>query len=280
MELLTLPFVQRMLLAGALVSLVCGVIGTFVVVRRIVFISGGIAHTTFGGIGLAYVLQDRLGWSWCEPTLGAAAAAVIAALLLGTPWIRSRLREDSMIGAIWVVGMAAGVLLLGLVDRSHVLVVDPLSILFGNILLVEARDLVVTGALVAVVLLVVLVQFKDLHLLTFDEELARLSGIRVAALHRLLLVLVALTVVVMIKVVGVVLVIAMLTMPAATAGMFTRGVRSMMAAAVAVALVTTGGGILLSLALDTPPGATIVLLLSAVFAAGLGGRALLRPHRA
>jgi len=273
-ELLGLPFVQRMLVAGLLASVACGIVGTLVVVRRIVFISGGIAHTAFGGIGLAYYLQDRLAWTWFEPTWGAALFAMGAAAVVAAPQLRRRLREDSTIGVLWVVGMALGVLLLGLVDRTRVQVQDPVSLLFGNILLIDTHDLWLMAALVAVILLAVVLLFKDLQILTFDEEFARLSGVHVPFTNLLLLVLISLTVVVLIKVVGVVLVIAMLTIPAAIAGLAVKNLRAMMVLAVVIAIITTLGGAILSLILDLPPGATIVLLMSALFGVALGVRSL------
>ena len=119
-ELLQFPFVQRMLLAAFFASIACGIIGTYVVVKRIVFISGGIAHTTFGGIGFAYYLQ-QLGILYMEPLIGALIFALISAVIIGLPQIKNRLREDSTIGILWVVGMALGALFLNQVDRSVIL---------------------------------------------------------------------------------------------------------------------------------------------------------------
>ena len=214
-ELLQYPFIQRMLIAGILASVACGIIGTYVVVKRIVFISGGIAHTTFGGIGFAYYLQ-YLGVIVIEPLIGALLFALSAAVIMGFPFIRTRLREDSTIGILWVVGMALGVLFLNQVDRSKILVQDPVSILFGNVLLIQLQDLYLMVGLLVFILIITIVLYKDLHVLTFDEEFARISGIKVDLLYLVLMVLIALTTVVLIKVVGVVLVIAMLTIPAAT----------------------------------------------------------------
>ena len=272
LELLQLPFVQRMFAAGVLASIACGVVGTFVVVRRLVFISGGISHTTFGGVGLAYFLQDRLAWAWFEPTYGAALFALGAAAILATPSVRVRVREDSAIGVLWVVGMALGVLLLDLVDRSRVQVQDPVSLLFGNILLIQSRDLVVMAILVGAILVGVVLLFKDLQILTFDEEFAELSGVHVVAMNTLLLVMIALTVVVLIKVVGVVLAIAMLTIPAAVANLIVRDLRSIMIVATVLGVLATTTGTLVSLKLDCPPGAAIVLVMSGLFAVGLFGR--------
>lgn len=279
-SLLAQPFVVRMLVAAVLASVACGVIGTLVVVKRVVFLSGGIAHTTFGGIGLAYYLQDKAGWTWLEPTWGAAVVALGAAALLGTRWIRTRVREDSAIGALWVVGMAVGVLLLRAVDRTAVVVQDPMSLLFGNILLVQDRDLWTMGALVVVVVVITAVLFKDFQILTFDEEHARLSGVHVTAMNLLLMALIALTVVALLELVGVVLAIAMLTLPAATAGLFARDLRTMMLGATALSLVCSVAGSLLALPTDWPPGPTIVILLTTLFGAALAARQLVRRRTA
>jgi len=273
-ELLQLPFVQRMFIAGFLASISCGIIGSYVVVKRMVFVSGGIAHSTFGGIGFAYYLQFMLGWMWFDPLVGALIFALIAAIILGSPLMRNRIREDSTIGVLWVVGMALGILFIHAVDRSKILVQDPVSILFGNILLIKLQDLYLMVGLVIAIVFITILLYKDLQILTFDEEFARISGVNVNAMNILLLVLVAFTTVVLIKVVGVVLVIAMLTIPAAISGLFTHNLKMMMVLAVFVGVITTFGGSLLSLNYDLPPGATIVLLMGSVFVVSLLGKSI------
>ncbi len=263
-ELLQYPFVQRMFIAGFLASIVCGIIGTYVVVKRIVFISGGIAHTTFGGIGFAYYLQ-YLGIIYIEPMVGALIFALTAAIIMGLPFIRSRLREDSTIGILWVVGMALGVLFLNQVDRSKILVQDPVSILFGNVLLIKMQDLYLMVGLLILIIFITILLYKDLHILTFDEEFARISGINVDILYLILMVLIALTTVVLIKVVGVVLVIAMLTIPAAISNLFTHNLKNMMSLAIIIGCIVTFYGSLISLNYDLPPGATIVISLAIIF---------------
>jgi len=267
-ELLNYTFVQRMFLAGILASIVCGIIGTYVVVKRIVFISGGIAHTTFGGIGFAYYLQ-YLGVLLIEPLIGALFFALSAALILALPPIKKRLREDSTIGILWVVGMALGVLFLNLIDRSAITVQDPISILFGNVLLINSSDLGLMAILCIGIVILVSLLYKDLQILTFDEEFARISGIAVDLLYLLLLVLIALTTVVLIKVVGVVLVIAMLTIPAAIANLFSACLKKMMSLAIIISILTTLAGMIISLLSNIPPGATIVLLMAGLFVAAL-----------
>ena len=260
---LDLVFVQRMFIAGFLASLVCGTIGTYVVVRRNVFIAGGISHTTFGGIGLAYYLQGAYGWAWFDPLLGAVLFALGAAFILSTGWVRSRIREDSTIGVIWVVGMAIGSLFLALPESTGMK--DPTSILFGDILLVGSSDLYIMAGFVLLIYVLTILFYKDLQILAFDEEFARISGIRVDLMNLMMSILIALSITVLIKVVGVVLIIAMLTIPAAIANLFTRDLKFMMLWATIIGIILTGGGSLLSLMADTPSGATIVLLMGGVF---------------
>ena len=264
-ELFSLTFVQRMFAASILASISCGIIGSLVVVKRIVFVSGGIAHATFGGIGLAYFLQYTMGWIWLEPLIGAVLFAVGTALIMSVPLIKQRLREDSTIGVIWVVGMALGVLFINPVDRNIIQMQDPISILFGNILLVQFSDLLIMVLLVIVILIVSMLLFKDLKILTFDEEFAQISGINVVILNLVLLVLVALTTVVLIKVVGVVLVIAMLTIPAAISGLFVQNLKHMMILAVIIGIGTSFLGSILSILFDLPTGSTIVVFMGILF---------------
>lgn len=263
-EMFQYPFVQRMFIAGLLASIACGIIGTYVVVKRIVFISGGIAHTTFGGIGFAYYLQ-YMGIVFIEPLFGALIFALVAAIIMGLPFIRTRLREDSTIGILWVVGMALGVLFLNQVDRSKILVQDPVSILFGNVLLIKMQDIYLMFGLLVLIIFVTIFLYKDLHILTFDEEFARISGIKVDVLYLILMILIALTTVVLIKVVGVILVIAMLTIPAAISNLFTHNLKNMMFFAIFTGCIVTFYGSLMSLNFDLPPGATIVISLAFLF---------------
>jgi len=263
-ELLHYPFVQRMFIAGILASFACGIIGTYVVVKRIVFISGGIAHTTFGGIGFAYYLQ-YIGVIIIDPLIGALIFALFAAVIMGLPFIRTRLRQDSTIGILWVVGMALGVLFINQVDRSEVLVQDPVSILFGNVLLIKMQDLYMMFGLVLILIFITVFLYKDLHILTFDEEFARISGIKVDLLYLVLMILIALTTVILIKVVGVVLVIAMLTIPAAISNLFTHDLKNMMVFAIIIGSLVTFLGSLISLNYDLPTGATIVITLASIF---------------
>lgn len=258
-------FINRMFLAGILASLACGVVGTFVVVRRVVFMSDAIAHSTFGGIGLAFLLQSALGWLWFDPMIGAALFALGAAVILSMGWSRMSVREDSVIGVLWVIGMALGVLFYSLVDPRNVSLISPESILFGSILLISEETLWMMLAILAAIYVVVFLLFRDLQILTFDEEHARISGLNVPLTNFILLALIAFTIIALIQLVGVILAIAMLTIPAAIAGTFTDGLKSMMLSAVTISLVLTAAGSFAAIAIDTPPGATIVILMGAVF---------------
>jgi zinc transport system permease protein len=256
-----LPFLRMALLAGVLSSIAFGILGPIVTARRIVTIAGSISHSVLGGIGLALYLFHERGWLWCRPTLGALAAALLSAAVIGAVSLYGKEREDTVIGAVWTVGMAAGVLFLSL---THAFV-DPMSYLFGNILLLTKTDLLLIAGLDAVILTVILLCYNAFVAVCFDEEYAKLRGLNTGLLYQLLLILVALTVVLFLPIVGTVLVIAMLTLPAAIAGLFAKHLWSMMAGSIAVGMVFTVLGIGLSYARDLPSGSTIVVLLGGVY---------------
>ncbi|MGA1819497.1 MAG: metal ABC transporter permease [Thermoplasmatota archaeon] len=272
-EYLDVPFVQRMILAGILAALACGVIGTLVVVRRNVFIAGGISHTSFGGIGFAYYMQ-HLGAGWFDPMLGAVLFATGAALVLGSEPIKRRYREDSTIGALWVIGMALGVLLITLVDRNRIQVMSFEAILFGNILLTSKNELLIMAGILGAIYLFILIFFRDTEMLAFDEEFSRISGVKVTMLNTLILLLIALTVTLLIKVVGVVLVLAMLTIPSAISNLFTKRLSMMMVASSVLGVFLATAGNLVSIELDTPPGATIVMIMGAAYLLALLGKSI------
>jgi len=272
-EYLGVPFVQRMILAGILAALACGVIGTLVVVRRNVFIAGGIAHTSFGGIGFAYYMQN-LGMSWFDPMLGAVMFATGAALVLGSEPIKRRYREDSTIGALWVIGMALGVILITLVDRNKIQVMSFEAILFGNILLTSKGELLGMAVVLGLIYLFIFIFYRDTEMLAFDEEFSRISGVKVTLLNTVILILIALTVTLLIKVVGVVLILAMLTIPSAITNLFTKRLSMMMIASSALGIILATSGNLLSIELDTPPGATIVIIMGGGYLLALLGKSI------
>jgi zinc transport system permease protein len=270
-------FLQYALAAGILASVACGVMGTYVVVRRISYIAGGIAHSALGGIGAALYLQRAQGWESFDPILGALAAALLSAVVIGFVSLRARQRIDTVIGAVRAVGMAAGVLFL---SRTPGYGEDLMSYLFGNILMVSRGDVWLMAALDAVIVVSALLFFKQLQSVCFDEEFSRVRGVRVGAHFMFLLILTALTVVLLVTVVGVIMVIALLTIPPAIAGHFTRRLGHMMALAIVVSAALTTGGLALSYGPDLPTGATIILLAGAAYLIVAVPTALLRRGRA
>jgi len=259
-------FLQNALMAGLLASVGCGVMGTFVVVKRIGYLAGGIAHAVLGGMGIAY-------FAGASPIGGALVAALLAAVLVG--WVRLgwREQEDTLIGALWAVGMAIGILF---ISRTPGYNVDLMSYLFGNILMVSPIQLKIMGVLDALVVVTVLLFYKQFVAVSFDEEFARLRGVPVATFYILLLCMVAVTVVLLIQVVGLILVIALLTLPAAIAGHYMSTVGLMMLLAIALGALLTSLGLAISYAPDLPAGATIILLAGVAYLLSTFGQALWR----
>jgi zinc transport system permease protein len=255
-EILSYEFMRNALLAGLLASLSCGVIGTYVVIKRIVFISGGIAHTAYGGIGLGYFLG-------INPMLGALGFTILSAIGMGIVNEKSGQRSDTLIGVMWAAGMALGIVFVSL---SPGYTTDLMSYLFGNILVVPVMDIWLLLVLNLIIVLTVIAFYEDFKAVAFDEEFARASGLNTRLLNLVLLVLIALTIIVLIRAVGIILVIALLTIPAATAGRFTSSLANMMGIAIMLGMFFTSGGLFLSYYFDLPSGATIILLAGAVFA--------------
>jgi len=259
--LFTNPFLYMALLAGLAASITSGVMGTYVVIKRIVFISGSIAHSVLGGMGLFLWIQRTFGIPWINPMQGAIVAAILSALLIG--WIRLeyRQREDTVIAALWSTGMAVGVIFIALTPGYNV---ELMHYLFGNILWVTRGDVITLFALDIVVITLVALFRKQFLAICFDQEQAKLQRVRVKFFYLLLLCLIALSVVLLIQVVGAILVIAMLAIPAAIAGNFTHSSTKMMAIAVGIGCLFTLVGTGASYQLNWPPGATIALV-AAVF---------------
>lgn len=256
-----LPFFRYALLTGIFASLPFGIIGTFVVVRRISYIAGAIAHCVLGGIGLGLYLEKAVGITWFGPMQGAVLVALLAAVVLALVDRYAQEREDSVIGALWAAGMASGLLFFAKTPGY----IDPMSYLFGNILLVSQGDFLFVLALDAVVLLLVAVFYHGFLAVCFDEEFARLRGLRTGWLYLLLLCLAALTIVLLVRVVGIVMVIALLTLPASVAGNFSRNIVQMMVLAVlfCAGFVVLGLGV--SYELDLPSGPVIIVIAALVY---------------
>ncbi|MDP2718431.1 MAG: iron chelate uptake ABC transporter family permease subunit [Dehalococcoidia bacterium] len=265
-EALQYEFMRNALVAGLLAAAVCGVVGVYVIVKKVVSISGSIAHASFGGIGLGYLLG-------INPIIGAVFFTLASALTMGLVTRRTKLSEDTIIGILWAMGMALGVVFIGL---SPGYAPDLLSYLFGNILTVPTSDLLLMLVLDVVIFVVVIALYKELLALAFDEEFSKAAGVPVEKLYLLLLGMIALTVVVLIRVVGIILVIALLTIPATLARQFTHDLRKMMLLAVLFGVIFTLGGLWLSYLLDMASGATIILLNGSVLLAFFAVRRLRR----
>ncbi len=260
-SLLAFPFLQHALLAGILASIGAGVVGSLVVVRRTASVAGAIAHCVLGGLGAARYLQVVHHVSWADPMAGAVIAALIAALVISAT-SRGGEREDTVIAAIWAIGMAIGLLFIAATPGYSQ---DLMSYLFGNILLVRSIDLWIMGGLDVLVLVFVIARFPELQALCFDEEYARLRGLPTRHLSLMLHILTALTVVLLVSVVGIVLVIALLTLPVAVAGRFSLTLKKMMILGALLSMIFTSGGLALSFRPDLPAGATTILLAGFVY---------------
>jgi len=260
LEVLQYEFMQNALIAGLLAAIACGIVGVYVVVKRLVFISGGIAHASFGGIGLGYLLG-------INPVLGAMFFAIASALGMGLVTKRTKLSEDTAIGIMWAMGMALGVIFIGLAPGYTP---DLFSYLFGSILTVPTFDLILMLILDVIIIAIVSLLYKEFLLLSFDEEFSTVAGVPTQRLYLLLLCLIALTVVVLIRVVGIILVIALLTIPAALARQFTHSLKKMMLLSILAGAVFTFSGLWLSYLLDLASGATIILVAGIVLFISFG----------
>ncbi len=249
------------LIAGLLASVAFGIIGSFVVTRRITYIAGAIAHCVLGGIGGALYLRHEIGWQWLEPIHGAAVSALAAAIIIGLITLYAHQREDTVIGAIWAAGMAIGALFLARTSAY----VDPMSYLFGDILLIDRRDLYLIAGLDVGIVVLAVIFYNRFLAVCFDAEFARLRGVRVGAYYMLLLCLTALTIVLLVQLVGIVMVIALLTLPAAVAGLFTNRLSRMMLMAIALCALFTSVGLALSYMWEFPSGPMIIVLAAGCF---------------
>ncbi|MEW7976016.1 MAG: metal ABC transporter permease [Candidatus Sedimenticola endophacoides] len=263
-------FLQHALIGGVLASIGCGIVGSYVVVRRIGFLAGGISHSVLGGMGAALYFG-------VEPLSGAVAAALLSALLIGWVSLRWREHEDTLIGALWAVGMAVGILF---ISRTPGYNVNLMSYLFGNILMVPERELWVMAAMDLLVVAAVVLFYRPFQAVAFDEEFARLRGVPVTGFYLLLLCMVALTVVLLIQVVGLILVIALLTLPAAVAAQYVHTLGRMMGLATLLGILFTVSGLALSYEPDLPAGATIILVAGLAYLLSTVGRGVWRGRRA
>lgn len=254
-EALQFEFMRNALLAGLLASLICGVIGTLVVVNRIVFLSGGIAHAAYGGIGIAFFF----GLPYIVGTLG---FALMVAMVMAFVTLKAKHRSDTIIGVIWAFGMATGVILLDLTPGYNV---DLMSYLFGSILTVPKSDLWQMLVLSCVVVFLVGFFYNDFLAMSYDDEFAQLRGVHVKFFHFLLIAMIAVSVVMIIRVVGLILVIALLTIPPYIAEKFSNSLIKMMFFSTTLSILFTIIGLWLSYIMNLTSGATIIMVAAASF---------------
>ena len=249
------PFMVRGLLASLMVGTLCAVVGTYVVLRGMAFLGDALAHAILPGIAIAFLLDANLLW-------GALAMGLLTAVGIGYLSRRSEIKEDTAIGVIFAACFALGVALLSTVQAYSV---DLTHILFGNVLGVSTSDLWLTAGLGLVVLLIVILLYKELLVISFDPILAATLRLPLSALNYLLLILVALTIVVSLQTVGVALMIAMLVTPAATAYLLTRRLWHMMIVGAAIGAASSVAGLYLSFYINVASGAAVVLVCTAFF---------------
>lgn len=255
LNLLTYGFFQHAVLAALLMSISCGIIGTYIVSRRMVFISGGITHASFGGVGIGYYLGF-------PPLAGAAAIAVLAALTTENLTRRKVLRNDSIIAILWSLGMAMGIIFVYLTPGYAP---NLMSYLFGSIITVSSTDLWLMLALALLVTAVSILFYRPILYVAFDEQFARIRGIPVMFINYLLIILVALTIVLSIRTAGIILVLSVLTIPQNIANLFTNHFSKIMLGSVVLGFVASILGLLLSYYLDIPSGATIIFTLVVLY---------------
>ena len=260
------PLLLSAVIAGLAASVVSGIIGSYVVVKRIGFISGSISHSVLSGIGFCLWLERAKGITWMSPLYGALVAAILSALIIGWIHLYYRQREDSVIAALWALGMAIGVLFISQTPGFNV---ELTNFLVGNILWVTPMDLYILFGLDIFILVTVFCLHKRFLAICFDEEQAQLQGVPVNFLYLLLLVLAAVSIVLLIQVVGILLVMAMLTIPAAIANLFTARLSRIMMLAVALSCLFCLLGMAVAYHFDWPGGATIALITGIAYVLGL-----------
>jgi len=251
-----IPLLRYALIAGLLASAAFGIVGCYVVTRRISYIAAAVSHCVLGGIGAALYVQTVVGLAWFDPLYGAIAAALLSAVAIGLISLYARQREDTVISAVWTIGMATGLLFLYKTPGYS----EPMVYLFGDILYLTKHDLWLIAGLDVLIVSLSLGFYNKFLAICFDEEFARLRGVRAELMYIVLLCLTALCVVLMVRVVGIVMVIALLTLPAAMAGQLTRQLWHMMLLAVLMCMVFVTLGLALSFVLDLPTGPVIVSL--------------------
>lgn len=268
LEALDYQFVQNAIIAGILVSFASGIIGSLIVVNRMVFLAGGIAHTSYGGIGIAIYFGLPI-------FLGASIFAVLAAILMAFITLNQKNKIDTFIGLIWAVGMAVGIIFVDITPGYNV---DLMSYLFGSILAVSRDDIIYMSTLLIFTTIIVSIFYKQILATSYDSLFAGLKGINVKFFYTLILIISSLTVVIAIKVVGLILVIALLTIPVYIAQKLSNSLGVMMFLSGVLSTLFTLSGLLISYKYDLTSGATIIIVSAVILALFLSGERLLKSR--
>ncbi|GHT95381.1 membrane protein [Spirochaetia bacterium] len=264
------PFIRNALIAGVLSAVLFGTLGAVVTVRRIASLAGAISHAVLGGIGMALYFSAAGIVPGFPPMAGALIFAVLSAGIIGVVSLKAKQREDTVINAIWAIGMSVGVLFMAKTPGYT----DPSSYLFGNILLISNRDLLLLAVLDGIVIFLSWRFYPQIEASSFDEEFARVRGVPVSALFLILLAITAVAIVLLQTFVGIVMVIAMLTLPAGTAGSFAKSLGGLMFFSALFAALFSAAGLVLGWAFDAPVGAVTVIIAGIVFLGVAGVRVL------
>ncbi|MDY6801040.1 MAG: metal ABC transporter permease [Bacteroidota bacterium] len=254
-ELFEYKFIVNSLLAGILTSISCGIIGTYIVTRRMVFLSGGITHASFGGIGIGYYFGFN-------PVIAAAVFAVFSALGIEFLSKKTDVREDSVIGILWSLGMAIGIIFVFITPGYAP---NLITYLFGSILTVSTLDIMLMAVVSVVIILVFIFFYHTILFVAYDQEFAQTHKLPVNFINNLLISLVALTIVLNIKVVGIILVISLLTIPQSIANLFTNEFKNIILISIVIGLMGALMGLLISYKINIPSGASIIFSLVIFF---------------
>ncbi|HET58816.1 MAG TPA: metal ABC transporter permease [Chloroflexi bacterium] len=243
-------FMQNALITAVLISIACGIIGTYVVLKRIVFLSGGVAHAAYGGIGLGYLLK-------IPPLVSALGFSLLASFSMAWVHRKTKERSDTIIGVMWALGMALGIIF---VDLASGYKADLMSYLFGSILAVSQLELMLMAVMDILIIVLAALFFKEFLALSFDETFTTIRNVAVDWLYVILVGMIGLTVVMMMRVVGLIMVIALLTIPPAISNMFVKEMKKMMVMSILLSLVFTTSGLLVSYLIDLTSGAVIIMI--------------------
>ncbi len=268
------PYIRFALIAGMLSSIPFGIIGSFVVIKRMSYIAGAISHAALGGIGVAIYFKEVFNISWINPLMGAFSAAIISGLIISAVIIKGKERLDTVIGSIWAIGMSIGILFISKTPGY----IDPMSYLFGNILLLGESELFIIVILNIVIILLSILFYNQITATSFDAEFAGLRGLKTSLFQILLILLVSITVVLMVTIIGIVMVIALLTIPPAIASLFSKKLWHMMIISTVVCIILIITGLAFSYILKLQTGSFTIILAGILYLGSLLGIKFFKPR--